>query len=136
MHKNVFVLCCFLTFGTAFAAGNARLMEQQRNKTFLLNKEIISTLDNVEGQAEVTFSGVVVRGADGKLRIKIDSIDGVAPYSPPRSFSERTKIEYITFEEMLADKNPRTEPSPKQPVQSAPPEQSTFMYGGGSAADN
>ena len=130
------VLYCVLASGTAFAAGNAELMERQRTRTFLLNKEIVSTLDTIEGQTEVSFSGVVVRGPDGKLSIKLNRIDGIAPYSPPRSFSGRTKIEYITFEEMLAEKKTKSEDSPKQTVQPTPPRHNTLMYGGGSATDN
>ena len=118
--------------GACYAGGNAKLMEQQRNRAFLLNKEILSTLDSIEGHAKVSFSGSVVRGADGKLKIKIDNVDGVTPYALSRSMSERTKIEYITFEEMMGVK-PSKNDNQQQTDKKA--DHKELMYGGGSTTN-
>ncbi|MGR9052662.1 MAG: hypothetical protein ACU84J_08440 [Gammaproteobacteria bacterium] len=108
-------------------------MQEKHDRAFLLNKEVLSTLDNIEGNSRISFTGSVVRGPDGKLKIKIDSIDDVAPYSSSRSMSERTKIEYITFEEMLGSPPPKTVQSAKDQEKKNEPK--SMMYGGGSVTD-
>ena len=112
------------------AAGNSELMKQKKSRVFLLNEELLMTLGEIEGDANISFSGKVVRGRDGKLQIKIDGIHDIVPYSTTRSITERTKIKYISFEEMLG--KPAPEKQEKMTEKTRKPSTSSNFYGGGS----
>lgn len=136
-YLNYFLIALLLTNSTlSLAAGNTKLMQQKKNRVFLLNEELLSTLGGLEKDSNISFSGKVIRGSDGKLQIKIDQIDGISPYSAPSSMTQRTKIKYISFEEMLGKPAPETTTSQKQPPathnQSNPAKTNAGLYGGGS----
>lgn len=133
---QIFIFICNLSLilfsVTTFAAGNTSLMNQARNRAFLLNKEILTSLEKVDGDSTVLFSGRVIRGADGKLQISIDGIQNVAPIGSYRSFNGQQDIEYITFEEMIekAHQN-RSKPTANDHGSSKPP----MLYGSGAALE-
>lgn len=115
------------------AGGNAKLMENARQKAFLLNKRVIGQLERLQSDQTVSLTARVVHNADGSLRIAIDEIQqksrSASPKSPDTLPVNRDKDDYIIympFEEMLKN---------QKGIKSSAAESSAPSVLGGAAAD-
>ncbi len=101
-------LACALIATSSLAAdvmgGNQVLMEQARQKAFLLNEHVVRQLGQIEQASSISLTGRVKMLPDGRWHVVIDDLDvqgpiksGEFPFNEP---SNNSQIDYVIFEQM------------------------------------
>ena len=93
---------------TAVAVGgNQVLMEEARQKAFLLNETVIRQLGQLEEPARISLTGRVKQHPDGRLEVVIDELDVTGPAEagsfPFGQKPGKPPIDYVIFEEIPED---------------------------------
>lgn len=111
-------LACALITMAALATdamgGNEPLMQQARQKAFLLNEHVVRQLGLVEQTSNISLTGRVKRLPDGRWQVVIDNLDVQGPIQsgsfPFNEASGKDPIEYVIFEEMSGPSAPGETP--------------------------
>ena len=97
------------TLAAEAAGGNRVLLEQARQKAFLLNEAVVRQLGLLVEPAQISLTGKVKQHPDGRLEVVIDRLDVQGPAEsgsfPFDQAPGKPPIDYVIFEEIPEDGN-------------------------------
>lgn len=87
------------------SAGNQPLMDQARQRAFLLNRAVIARLEHIPRTARIQLEARVKPLPDGSWQVVIDSVNVQGPVEegqfPFAAAPADAPTEYVTFEQMI-----------------------------------